>query len=475
VSRVTADPVDAEWWKLFQDPELTSLEDRVAAANLDVRLATIRLAESRAQLGVARADEFPTVDGNGSYSREKLSDKGAISLLSGGGGGGGGTVNTQLNGAGGTSGAIPTTAVPSAGSIPPFNLYQYGFDASWELDLWGRVRRSVESADASLSASAEARRDSLLSSLAEVARDYMQLRGEQTQLRIARENLETERQSLELTRERAAGGLTTDLDVANASAQVRSTSAQIPMLEEQEARSINALSLLLGEAPRALHDELAEPRGAPPPPPSVPAGLPSELARRRPDVRQAEAQLHSATADIGVAVAAFYPSVTLSGSFSLQALQFKDVGNWAARQYSLGPSISLPIFEGGRLKATLELRKAQQQEAYLRYQQTVLNAWHEVDDALTAYDREQRRRDLLAAAVDDNRRAVAVATDRYRQGLTEFLQVLDAQRSLLAAQQTLSDSATSVSADLVALYKALGGGWERDYPEQAAAEKQASR
>ena len=463
-SEPVSEPVDPSWWGLFHDLELTSLEQRVGAANLNVRLATIRLAESRSQRQITGADQFPSLTGSGSYTRERVSNKGVVGIFGGGGGSGGSFASTggSASGTTGRTGAIPSSV--GGGGLQPFNLWQYGFDASWELDLWGRVRREVESADASLEASADARRNSLLSVLAEVARDYVQLRGQQAQLAIARENISTETESLQLSRDRFRGGLTTELDVANAAAQLRTTQAQVPMLEEQQDQSINALSFLLGEAPQALRTELVTAAPVPPVPPRVPVGVPSELARRRPDIRQAEAQLHAATADIGVAVADFYPKITLDGSLGLQALKAKDLGNWAARQYGLGPTISIPIFEGGRLRATLELRRVEQQEAALNYQQTVLQAWHDVDNALTAYADEQRRRDSLAEAVSQNRLAVRLARDRYTQGVEDFLNVLEAERSLLSAQQQLADSSTSVSSNLVQLYKALGGGWETSYP-----------
>jgi NodT family efflux transporter outer membrane factor (OMF) lipoprotein len=192
----------------------------------------------------------------------------------------------------------------------------------------------------------------------------------------------------------------------------------------------------------------------------VPVGLPSELARRRPDIRAAEAQLHAATAEIGVAVADFYPQIQLSGSIGLQALQAKDLGNWAAKTYGAGPTITLPIFQGGRLRATLELRKGEQREAAIAYRQTVLSALGDVSNALTSYDQEQVRRVQLQDAAQANERAVSLATQRYRDGLTSFIDVLDAQRQELSAEQQLTDSTTSVSTDLVALYKALGGGWQ---------------
>jgi NodT family efflux transporter outer membrane factor (OMF) lipoprotein len=459
-----AEKIDPNWWMLFHDAELTSLENRVADANLNVRISTIRLAESRSQRQITGADQFPTLQGDGSYTRERVSSKGVLGLLGGSSGGTSfGSMGGMANGTGGRSGGIPST-VTQGTTVPPFNLWQYGFDASWELDLWGRVRREVESADASLEASTDARRNSLLSVLAEVARDYLQLRGIQTQLAIANDNIKIAQQSLDLTQARYRGGLTTDLDVANAAAQLATNQSDVPQLEQQQDEQINSLSFLLGEAPQALRAELITPNAVPPVPPRVPVGLPSELARRRPDIRQAEAQLHAATADIGVAVADFYPKVTLDGSIGLQALKAKDLGNWAARQYGLGPTISIPIFEGGRLRATLELRKVEQQEAALNYQQTVLQAWHDVDNAMTAYAAEQRRRDALAASVAQNRRALDLARQRYTQGVADFLNVLDVQRTLLQAQLQLAESTTTVSQNLVQLYKALGGGWETRFP-----------
>jgi NodT family efflux transporter outer membrane factor (OMF) lipoprotein len=365
--------------------------------------------------------------------------------------------------------------VPNVGIFNPFDLFQYGFDASWEIDLWGRVRRSVESADATLQATEEQRRDTLVTAAAELARDYVQLRGTQRTIDITQQNLATARQSLDLTRQRAAGGVTTDLDVANAAAQVETISAEIPALEARAATLMNAIALLLGEPPAALSARLATQKAIPPVPPQVPVGLPSELARRRPDIRRAEAQLHAATADVGVAVGDFYPRISLSGSVALQATQFSMLGNWGqSNTYALGPSITLPIFEGGRLRSTLELREAQQQEAAVNYQRTVLGALHEVDNALTAYDAEQARRARLERAVVQNRRALGLARERYAQGVTDFLQVLDVQRNLLLAEQQLTDATTNVSTDLVAIYKALGGGWETDFPVPAPAVRDAA-
>nr|WP_283949537.1 efflux transporter outer membrane subunit [Limobrevibacterium gyesilva] len=460
LSQAVPEPVDPQWWKLLDDPLLTSLETRLAGANLDMRLATIRLAEARAQLGVVESARFPSINGNASYTRQQQSREGVLALQSSNPGP---TPGTNANGQSGQGG------VPNSRLTQPFDLFQYGFDASWELDFWGRVARGVESAGAQVTASAETRRDTLVTASAELARAYIQLRGTQRKLDITRQNLATARQSLRLTQERAAGGVTTDLDVANAAAEVEATAALLPALEAQQAQLVNAISFLLGEQPRALEVQLAAPRAIPAVPPRVPVGVPSELARRRPDIRQAEAQLHSATADVGVAVADFYPRFMLSGSGAIQGLQFHNLADWQAHTYAFGPSVTLPIFEGGRLTRTLEFRKAQQQEAAVTYQRTLLAALHDVDNALTAYGTEQRRRARLEAVVTQTTRALALARMRYEQGVADFLQVLIAQRNQLTAEQDLADSTAAVSTNLVQLYKALGGGWETELPEQAQA------
>jgi NodT family efflux transporter outer membrane factor (OMF) lipoprotein len=448
-------PLQVSWWSLFDDPILTKLEHQVAADNLDVRTATIRLAESRAELGIIGAGRYPVFNANGSYQRQKASDFGAISPLA--------NIAAGGSGASGKAGATTGAFVPPA-NFKPFDLYQYGFDAAWEPDIWGKVRREMESSGAQVYASADARRGVLLTALAEVARDYIDLRGTQEQLRIARENLHTAQQGLKLTQDRAAAGVTTDLDVANASAQVRITAAEIPSLQQREREEINALSLLLGRPPAALEAELAVPRPVPPVPPRIPVGFPSQLLLRRPDIREAVDKLHAATADVGVAVANFYPSFTLTASFGFQALQFGNLWKWDARQYDVAPGFTIPIFQGGELKYTLELRKAQQQEAAVFFEKTVLSAWHEVDNALTAYQDQQLRRAQLVGAVADNRRALVLAQSRYQQGVADFLTVLDAERSLLGSEQQLALSTTTVSTNLVALYKALGGGWQNSFP-----------
>ncbi len=452
----------AAWWNQFHDAELSALERRVAHQNLDVRLATIRLVESRAQLREAAASRYPSLTGTAAYTREQFSSKeierGLQDSISSGGGlssllGS----NTNLDALRGEAGSL---------KIPPLDLWQDGVDATWELDLWGRVRRSVEAARATLQASEEDRRSTLIAQFAEVARDYMTLRGQQTQLAVDRDNLKAARESLDLTRARFRGGLTSELDVENAQSQLDSVTAQIPDAERQIAMQINAIGLLLGAPPQALRRELQSAAPIPPVPPLVPVGVPSELARRRPDIREAEAQLHAATANVGVAVAAFYPRVTLSGALNFDSLSFRDLGFWSARAYTFGPSISLPIFQGGQLRGALQLNQARQQEAAVTYQRTVLQAWRDVDDALTAYAADQRMRDALQRSVGSYGRALVLARAQYASGLQTFLNVLDAERGLFNARGQLASSNTAISSDLVQLYNALGGGWETVFPQK---------
>jgi len=457
------EPIDPLWWNSFGDPLLTELVTRAMDSNLDLKIAAARLAESRAQFGQAKADEFPTLNGNASYTRELQSADGVIGLL----GGSGSPSATDTNGLGGRQGGIPTQSATST-ALPPFNLYQYGFDASWELDLWGRVRRTAENASATVDAQNEARHDAIVSTAAEVARDYLNLRGTQEKLRITRENLAFAERTVQLTNERAKHGLATDLDVANAQSQAESNAADIPQEEQQEAKLINAIGVLLGEYPQTLAAKLKEAPDVPVVPPRVPIGLSSELARRRPDIREAEAQLHAATANIGAAKADFFPKITLSGSVAIQATQFTNLGSWGARSYSAGPSLSIPIFEGGRLRSTLALREAQQQEAAITYRKTVLSAFQEVDDALTGFNAEQRRRDRLDASVQASKRALDIANKRYVRGLSNYLDVLTAQKTLLTSEEQWVDSTATVSTNLVALYKALGGGWDTEAGQYAS-------
>jgi NodT family efflux transporter outer membrane factor (OMF) lipoprotein len=419
---------DNHWWQKLGDAQLTSLVERAAESNLDVRTASRRLDQSRILRQVTGSQQYPGVSTGASYQRERSSHNGLVDP-------------SNLNGQ------------------APYEVWAATLDVSWEIDLWGRVRRTVEAADANIQLSSAQRDGVLLSIAAETAIDYIRLRGVQERLAVARQNLEIARQSANLTQLRFDNGVTTNLDTSNAAAQVSTIEATLPILQAQQQSLINALSYLLGEPPRSLTAELQEPKAIPHPAPDVPLGLPSDLAKRRPDIRQSEAALHRATAAIGVAEADFYPRVTLGASIGAQALNGSDFGAWDSRQWSYGPSLYLPIFQGGRLTGTLELRKQQEQEAAIDYQRVVLSAWHEIDNAITDYAAEKQHHAALQQAVKHNSDALDTARDRYNQGATDFINVLTVQRALLATQSELVDSATNAAVDRVKLYKALGGGW----------------
>ena len=438
-SQAITETLGERWWEVFNDPQLSALTQRALTDNLDLKLASSRLQQSRAVRQVITADRYPTTAATASYSRERNSGNGL----------------SDPSGHNGHS---------------AFNLWNAGFSAAWELDLWGRVRRETEAADATLEVAENDRRAVLLSVLAETAQDYIQLRGVQNTRAVTEQNLEVARNSLKLSQLRLADGVATDLDVAEAAAQVAAIESRLPALAQRQTQLINALSLLMGEPPQALTAELSTDAPVPQTPPQIAIGLPSQLAERRPDIRQAEARLHAATASIGVAKGDFYPRITLSGNVGSQALQLSDFGSWGSRAFGIGPQLSLPLFDGGRLRGVLDLREAQQQEAAIAYQQTVLRAWHEIDDQLSAYNASQLRRDSLAEAVRQNRIALRTAQQQYVQGVVDFVNVLTVQSALLATQEQWVESSTGVSLAMVGLYKALGGGWESVYPLAVAAD-----
>ncbi|CAI8898263.1 outer membrane protein, multidrug efflux system [Pseudomonas sp. IT-P12] len=432
-SQAVAQTMDERWWEVFRDAKLSALMQRALTDNLDLKRASSRLQQSRAVRQVVTAERYPNTAATAGYGRKRNSGEG-LSDPSG----------KQGNSA--------------------FNLWDAGFSASWELDFWGRVRRETEAADATLEIAENDQRGVLLSVQAETAQDYIQLRGVQSTRAVTEQNLDVARHSLKLSRLRLAEGVATDLDVAEAAAQVAAIESRLPALEQRQAQLINALSLLMGEPPQALQAELSADAPIPQTPRQVAIGLPSQLAERRPDIRQAEARLHATTANIGVAKGDFYPRITLSGNIGSQAMQLSDFGSWGSRAFSIGPQLSLPLFDGGRLRGVLDLREAQQQEAAIAYQQTVLQAWHEIDDQLTAYNASQLRRDSLAEAVRQNQIALQTAKQQYVEGVVDFVNVLTVQADLLATQQQWVESSTGVSLAMIGLYKALGGGWESVYP-----------
>ncbi len=436
-----ADP-DPRWWNGFNDPVLTQLIDQAISGNLDLKQAVLRVVESRASVTTARAAGLPTLNGTGSYMHEQLGLKGILESKG---------VYGQLNALADQnsplnaykSGAGNQAASAGNGLLnsitQPIDLYQYGLDASWELDLFGRVRRSVEQAEATEQAQVDATNDSLLMLEAEVAQVYTQYRAAQALTATQNENIKSDRESLDLTQRLARAGLGNDLAVDQAQTQ---------------------LNVLVGKAPGELDAMLRPVAPIPALPHVIGTGVPSTLARRRPDIRQAEAQLHAATANVGVAVASFYPDVSLTGNLGLRASDASYLTNWASHFYSVGPSISLPIFQGGRLSAGLRMARAEEQAAALNYRGTVLNALREVADGLVAYRTDRLARDRLADTVRSAADTLYLARDRFTHGLESFIQVLDAQRTLVSSRQQLVQAEMTLVEDVVALYRALGGGWQ---------------
>jgi NodT family efflux transporter outer membrane factor (OMF) lipoprotein len=420
----TAQPAElAQWWGQFNDPMLTTLVEEALKTNLDVELTIARLRQARAAQGIAIAGLWPTVNGSAGFQRERPAHAPD------------GTSQTQ-------------------------NLYQAGFDAVWELDLFGGQRRNIESAEANTRAAIEGIRDAQVTLVSEVALDYIQLRGSQQEIVIARNNLKAQQDTLEITRQRATVGFNSALDIANAEANVAATEAQIPVYETSARQSIYALSVLLAKPPAELLDRLAPAGDLPGVPARIPAGLPSDLLRRRADVRQAEAQVHAATAQIGVATAALFPQFTLTGTLGWQSSQLSTFLSGSGRTESFGPSVSWQIFQGGAIVSNIHVQEALRDQAFITYRKTVLSAFQDVENALIAFTKEQQHFQSLQDSVVANAKAVDLSLTLYTEGLLDFLNVLIAERSLYTAEDALVQSRSNIATDLISLYKALGGGWE---------------
>ncbi|MBI5583659.1 MAG: efflux transporter outer membrane subunit [Deltaproteobacteria bacterium] len=406
------------WWREFNDPTLTFLVEQALKVNLDLKIAETRLRQARAARGVVAGGLWPVVTASGGYQWSKTGEE---------------------------SGQ---------------DRFQTGLDVAWEIDLFGGRRRSLESAGADVRAEVENIRAVQVSLIAEVALNYVLLRGSQQQILIAQKNLEAQRHSLGITRKRFEAGFASALDVANAEAAVASTESQIPVFEIAVHQFIHGLSVLLARPPADLLERLSPKDLLPRLPLQVPAGLPSDLLRRRPDIRASEARLHSATAKIGVAVADLFPVFSLTGAINLSSDLLHTLLSASKRSLELTQSITWPLFQGGAIRSNIRLQEALRDEAFITYQKTVLIALQEVEDSLTAFDREQRRWQDLVKAVTANRRAVDLSLKLYTAGVSDFLNVLVAQRSLYNSEDALAQSEKNIALDLIALYKALGGGWE---------------
>jgi NodT family efflux transporter outer membrane factor (OMF) lipoprotein len=443
-SRLVARAYDGRtWWAVFGDPILDGLVDEALRQNLDLQTAALRIEEARAQRGAAAAQGRPTVSGNGIAGRQRASENGLTSALGGGG--------SSSGGSGSGSSAPPS---------PYSDLYQVGFDATWELDLWGKARRGVEAADAGIESAEQARGNAQISLTAEVARTYLALRGYQRQRAIALADADDERRLAQLVDDRSRHGFASQADAVAQQAQLSSALAQLPPIDAQVDQSANRLALLLALPPGALAQRLGgAPAAEPPLPPEVPVGLPGDLLRRRPDVAKSEADLHAATAKVGQAKAQLFPSIELGGFGGLQASHAGDLTDWASRFWAGGLQVTIPIFEGGKLKAQIRTADAQMKEAALNYRGTVLSAYHDANDAISAYAQEQRHAEALDRQLRDARRSRDLTRERWRSGFVSLIEVLDIQRQLHQSEQQALQSRVAASTDLVALYKALGGDW----------------
>lgn len=427
-AKAAAESLDLRlWWRKLNDPVLDQLIDSATRQNLDIKSAVSRLRQARAERGIANLVDTPSVSAGASYTRS-------------------GNAGTNQHGV---------------------NSHSLSLDASWELDIFGGARRGVEAADADIQAAIEDIRGVQVSLQAEVALDYLLLRGYQQQLAIARENIVIQKKSADITRKRQAGGFLTSLDVANADALVAATEAQIPALEAGARQTLYAIALLLGEQPGALVATLDPAAAVPAPPLDAPVSLPSELLRRRPDIRRAEAQLHGATARIGVATADLFPKFSITGAAGLQNAEAGKLVDWPSRFWSFGPSVSVPIFNRDAIKFNIEVQNALEEQARLGYQGSVLAALSEVESALVALRKEREHLDLLARSAQANRKAEEIATRLYNDGQTDYLNVVSAQRARLSAETALVQSRQALAGNWVALVKAMGGGWEEPRAEQA--------
>lgn len=415
--------VERDFWKAFGDEQLNSLIEEALAANHDIRIATARLREARAIRGEAQLDFAPTVTASGGHTESRASQRQAL------------------------------------GFARDQDYYDAGFDAFWELDFFGRVRRNVEANTALVQAAEAGVYSTQVSVTAEVARNYFELRGAQQRLAVAQRNAENQRETLRITTARLDAGRGTQLDASRAQAQLSATLATIPDFESDITRSILRLGVLTGKSPEALLPQLSVVHKLPTLPKTQNIGTPELLLRRRPDIMVAERQLASATAQIGVAVGDLFPRITFTGSWGFDAIDSGDLGKGASESYAFGPSIQWAAFDLGRVRQRIKQREAATDRALAVYQQTVLQALEETDASMTAYVKAKVKQAHLQDSTTASLEAVTLARARYESGVADFLTVLDAERSALTAEDQLALSETQTATALLATYKALGGGF----------------
>jgi len=418
------------WWQLFDDPKLDELIERTRQSNLQLQKAVSRVRQARAQLAFVRGEKLPAVDASGEYSRSRQSDDGVLEQVAPDDG-----FNAQ-------------------------NLYQIGIGASWELDVFGRIRRKVEAAGDEFQATVEDQRDVMVALFAETAGAYLELRGLQQRIVALQTNIALQQQSLKTAQERFDSGVSSQLDVAQARGQLAGTKSLLPGLELARQRVLNRLALLLGDNPGSLDAELAEPEPLPSSALDVSVGVPADVLRQRPDIRRAERTLAARTAQIGVATAALYPNFSLTGVVATQTRTVENLFSGDSSVIEFHAPVQWSLFNGGRVRSNIRISEERTNQALLTYREAVLKALEEVENALYAYDRDLASRNLLAEAVAASREAVDLVTVQYNTGLTDFNNVLTTQEALLAQQDQLIQSESRVVLDLVTLYRALGGGWD---------------
>lgn len=423
-----ATPQLAAWWQRLGDPQLDALINEAVAGNLDVATAKAKVREARATYRQAGGTLAPSVSASASATRAanggNVSDTGDITIAG------------------------------------PFNTLQAGFDASWEIDLFGANRRTIEAARYGADAADEELRATLVTLIGDVASNYVAARSYQARIALARRTAASQRETAALTRTKLEAGAASAMDVANATGLAASTEADIPTLETAYAESVHRLSILTGQAPGALNARMKAAKPIPAPRLPLAAGIPADIVSSRPDVRQAERQLAQSTARVGNAVANRYPSVSLTGAVSTSGVRIGDLARQSSVSWSFGPTVSVPVFEGGQLKAAVDIAAAQRDQYFLAYHAAVLTAMEDVDNAIVALGQERLRRGKLASAAGAYRDAARLSRALYQSGSTSFLDVLDAERSLYSAEDALIQSRAAIATDYVALNKALGGGWD---------------
>jgi NodT family efflux transporter outer membrane factor (OMF) lipoprotein len=425
----------ATWWQALNDPILDGLMARAAAGNLDLKEAFGRIKEARAVRGIASGERWPDVNGNGSYTRQRQSrDFGALNP--------------------GTDSIQPSQADP---------VRNIGVDGSWEIDFWGRITRSIASADADLQGSIEDYRDVLVILYSEIAANYVELRTLQERIQVAESNVKTQQSSLEITQARFKAEISPELDVRQAELNLARTESIIPVLRQEAAQAVHRLGVLIGEFPGELYTELTPQQPIPQPPPEILVGVPADVMRQRPDIRAAERRLAAQTERIGIATADLYPTFSLLGDFGYLGVR-GDLFDSDRQVYSIGPSLRWNLFDGGRIRNRINVEDARTEQALARYERTVLEALEDVENAAVAYTQEIQRRESLRRSVEAAQQSVELVNVLYKSGLTDFQNVLDMERSLAEQEDLYVASVGLVTQNIIQIYRALGGGWDPDPP-----------